>query len=56
MKKDRHGSNGQFNLEDGSRVGIIGGGPAGSFFSYFLLDIAERIDLDIFFLSKSNGL
>jgi flavin-dependent dehydrogenase len=47
VKKDRHGSNGQFKLEDGSRVGIIGGGPAGSFFSYFLLDIAERIDLDI---------
>jgi flavin-dependent dehydrogenase len=44
---DRHVSNGKFKLEDGSRVGIIGGGPAGSFFSYFLLDIADRIGLDI---------
>ena len=23
-------------LDDGSRVAVIGGGPAGSFFSYFL--------------------
>ncbi len=30
-------------LDDGSRVAVIGGGPAGSFFSYFLLDFAERI-------------
>ena len=36
-----------FQLHDGSRVGVIGGGPAGSFFSFFLLDIADRIDLDI---------
>jgi hypothetical protein len=32
-------------LKDGSRVGVIGGGPAGSFFSYFLLDMAERVGL-----------
>jgi flavin-dependent dehydrogenase len=32
-------------LDQGSRVGVIGGGPAGSFFSYFLLDLAERNDL-----------
>ncbi len=30
------------NLEDGARVAVIGGGPAGSFFSYFLLDMAQR--------------
>ena len=36
-----------FQLHDGSRVGVIGGGPAGSFFSFFLLDTAERVDLDI---------
>jgi CRP-like cAMP-binding protein/flavin-dependent dehydrogenase len=29
-------------LEDGARVAVIGGGPAGSFFSYFLLDMAQR--------------
>jgi flavin-dependent dehydrogenase len=31
-------------LDHGSRVAVIGGGPAGSLFSYFLLDMAERID------------
>jgi flavin-dependent dehydrogenase len=35
------------HLDDGSRVGVIGGGPAGSFFSIFLLDLAERMGLDI---------
>ncbi len=34
-------------LDDGSRVAVIGGGPAGSFFSFFLLDTANRIDLDL---------
>ena len=34
-------------LENGSRVAVIGGGPAGSFFSYFLLQMAERIGLKI---------
>ncbi|HEY3312789.1 MAG TPA: cyclic nucleotide-binding domain-containing protein [Anaerolineales bacterium] len=34
-------------LDHGSRVAVIGGGPAGSFFSYFLLDMVERIGLKI---------
>ncbi len=34
-------------LKNGSRIAVIGGGPAGSFFSYFLLDLAERVKLDI---------
>ena len=34
-------------LDHGSRVAVIGGGPAGSFFSYFLLDMADRIGLKI---------
>ena len=34
-------------LGDGSRIGVIGGGPAGSFFSYFTLDMAERLGSDI---------
>jgi flavin-dependent dehydrogenase len=34
-------------LEDGSRIGVIGGGPAGSMFSYFLLTFAQRMDLDL---------
>ncbi len=37
------------NLElcDGSHVAVIGGGPAGSFFSFFLLDMAERVGINI---------
>ncbi len=34
-----------FELGDGARVGVIGGGPAGSFFAYFLLGFASRMDL-----------
>ncbi|MGW8250153.1 MAG: NAD(P)/FAD-dependent oxidoreductase, partial [Anaerolineales bacterium] len=34
-------------LTEGSHVAVIGGGPAGSFFSYFLLEMAERVHLDI---------
>lgn len=34
-------------LEDGDRVGVVGGGPAGSFFSYFLLEDAERLGLEL---------
>ncbi len=32
-------------LEDGDRVAVVGGGPAGSFFSYFLLKMAAVLDL-----------
>lgn len=32
-----------FRLDDGARVAVVGGGPAGSFFGYFLLAMAERI-------------
>ncbi|MBM3881747.1 MAG: hypothetical protein FJ387_18820 [Verrucomicrobia bacterium] len=43
---------GRLELEDGSRVGVMGGGPAGSFFSYFLLDLAARVgtrlELDLY--------
>ena len=31
-------------LDEGSRVAVIGGGPAGSLFTYFLLEMAERVD------------
>ncbi len=37
----------EFTLTHGSRVAVVGGGPAGSFFSYFLLKMAETIDLDV---------
>jgi len=38
---------GALELADGSRIGVIGGGPAGSFFAYFLLKMAESIGLDV---------
>lgn len=34
-------------LQDGSRVGVIGGGPAGSLFAYFLLSLARRTGLKL---------
>ena len=42
-REDRAG----FHLGDGSKVAVVGGGPAGSFFSYFLLEMADRVDLDV---------
>ena len=37
----------KLELTDGSRVAVIGGGPAGSFFSYFAMDFARRMDIDL---------
>jgi len=34
-------------LDDGSRVAVMGGGPAGSFFAYFTLALAERAGRDV---------
>jgi flavin-dependent dehydrogenase len=34
-------------LENGSRVAVVGGGPAGSLFAYFLLRLANAIDLEL---------
>jgi len=34
-------------LSDGSRVAVIGGGPAGSLFSYYLLSLAETAGLEL---------
>lgn len=42
----RHNPSGP-NLANDSRVGVVGGGPAGSFFSYFLLEMAERTGLSL---------
>jgi flavin-dependent dehydrogenase len=33
------------HLDDGSRIAVIGSGPAGSLFSYFLLEMADRVDV-----------
>lgn len=37
----------QLALVDGSRICVIGGGPAGSFFAYFLFKMAASAGLDI---------
>jgi flavin-dependent dehydrogenase len=42
---ERVGGPDGFQLTDGSRVAVIGGGPAGSLTSYFLLKTAAMIDL-----------
>lgn len=34
-------------LEQGARVAVVGGGPSGSLFAYFLLTFAKRVDLEI---------
>jgi flavin-dependent dehydrogenase len=43
---------GHLSLKDGSRIAVIGGGPAGSLYSYFTLDMAARLgvslDVDIY--------
>ncbi len=35
-----------FALSDGSRVAVVGGGPAGSFFCCFFLDLVRRVGID----------
>ncbi len=37
----------RLRLESGSRVAVVGGGPAGSFFSFFLQETASRIGLNL---------
>ena len=46
IRKTRTNSS-SITLQNGSRVAVIGGGPAGSFFSYFLLTMAERTGLNL---------
>jgi flavin-dependent dehydrogenase len=42
----------KLSLLEGSRIGVIGGGPAGSFFSFFLFEFARKrgisIEIDIY--------
>lgn len=37
----------KIELIDGSSIAVIGGGPSGSFFTYFALEFANRFDLEI---------
>ena len=46
--RSSHDSNADpYPLGPGSRVAVVGGGPAGCFFCYFLLEMASRIGLDL---------
>lgn len=36
-----------FTLGDGARVAVVGSGPAGSLFTYFLLQMAERVGVEL---------
>lgn len=36
-----------FRLSPGSRIAVVGGGPAGSFFTYFLFEMAERLGMEL---------
>ena len=47
MLKGVSNSNSKFELTSGSKICVIGGGPAGSFFTYFLLELAERIGIEL---------
>lgn len=46
MKKSKHRAS-ALQLENGSSVAVIGGGPSGSFFVYYLLRMAEALDLQL---------
>ena len=35
-----------FQLASGSRIGVVGGGPAGSFFSYFVLNMGRLLGME----------
>lgn len=41
------GGRARLQLENGSRVAVMGGGPSGSYFTYFLLTLANMMDIDI---------
>jgi flavin-dependent dehydrogenase len=44
---NRSGTRDALSLEDGSRVAVVGGGPAGSLFAYFVLEMADRAGLEL---------
>jgi len=46
-RRSRSGDRSALTLDDGSHVAVIGGGPAGSFFSYFLLEMTQRVGIDV---------
>jgi flavin-dependent dehydrogenase len=47
LVQEEHMVDSAMQLSDGSRIGVVGGGPAGSFFSILVLDLARRMGLDL---------
>ena len=43
----KHKSINKIELSDGSNIAVIGGGPSGSFFTYYALQFAERLGIHI---------
>jgi flavin-dependent dehydrogenase len=41
------GTTDDLRLDEGSRVAVVGGGPAGSLFGYFLLEMANRVGMEV---------
>jgi flavin-dependent dehydrogenase len=41
------GGHNALKLRDGSRVAVLGGGPAGSLFAYYTLELADTIGLEL---------
>jgi flavin-dependent dehydrogenase len=37
----------EWTFGDGARIGVVGGGPAGSFFSFFFLSMVQRVGIDV---------
>lgn len=47
MSIENLNNNGEFELTSGSKVCVIGSGPAGSFFTYFILELADRMGIEL---------
>jgi hypothetical protein len=47
MSEDIDRTDEDFQLKSGSTVCVVGGGPAGSFFTYFFLELAERLGVNV---------
>src|SRR5512135_3476991 len=43
----QNGGGDTFQLEDGARIAIVGGGPTGSFFSIFALKMARMVGKEL---------
>jgi flavin-dependent dehydrogenase len=41
------GADSRLRLDDGDRVAVVGGGPAGAFFAYFVLGFAKTLGLEL---------